>query len=667
MAIFTIETPDGRRLKIEAGDEATAIRGAQEWSASNPVQSEATSSVDWNQRFEDLAREQFTSDPALAPQVEGNPYASSLPGPLGHLQNSMSAQQQGMIEGATGNFSNEIASGLLAVPDAMGSAAQGNGFDVGRSFNNIYAQGQEQAAGQRALNPSLAKQGEFVGGAVLGAGAGSFVPRAKTALGMAGLGALEGGAYGAAYGFGGAEGNDRYGAALQGGGQGSVTGGLLGFGAGVLQQPVSQEARLLTRGLQREGIDPNSVEVRIAALGPDAVYADIGANQQMQAAALATTPGPASKTVSDALLARRAGANERIKSGVNEALGTSPRISEVEASLDDARKAVNTEYEPVFTTKALSDDPFMDATPIVASIDSVIPNVVGKTRTKVQGIKSMLIDPRTGKPTQDPQLVMAVRQELDGMIGAETNTRTAGVLSDLRKAIDQDLANSVPGLKAVDAKFEEVAKQGEALERGRTLLNDGKTAQDPADLVQDMLTMSTGQRTTLSQGARADINRIIGTGANDRVKLRDIVRGEGSWNAEKLRTVFGEEKTRQLLDIVDREATLAATENLATAGSRTQVLNAAQQDINPAVNGRGIVQEAMNFQYGNAAAKVADRLLGGALSNRREGMLNNVAEALIGKNLNPQMKAQMNQIIQGMSPRERQIISALMASQGAGQ
>lgn len=36
MPTYTIGTPDGRELDIEAADEATAIRGAQEWAAANP-------------------------------------------------------------------------------------------------------------------------------------------------------------------------------------------------------------------------------------------------------------------------------------------------------------------------------------------------------------------------------------------------------------------------------------------------------------------------------------------------------------------------------------------------------------------------------------------------------------------------------------------------------
>lgn len=38
MPVFTIQTPDGREVDIEAADEATAVRGAQEWAQSNPVE-----------------------------------------------------------------------------------------------------------------------------------------------------------------------------------------------------------------------------------------------------------------------------------------------------------------------------------------------------------------------------------------------------------------------------------------------------------------------------------------------------------------------------------------------------------------------------------------------------------------------------------------------------
>jgi hypothetical protein len=40
---YTIQAPDGRKVTIRADDEQTAIRGAQEWAAANPINSQASS------------------------------------------------------------------------------------------------------------------------------------------------------------------------------------------------------------------------------------------------------------------------------------------------------------------------------------------------------------------------------------------------------------------------------------------------------------------------------------------------------------------------------------------------------------------------------------------------------------------------------------------------
>lgn len=614
-----------------------------------------------------LAREQFKPDPARQPQLEGNPEASSLPGPLGQFQNSSRAFHGGMIEGLTGNLSNEIAAGVLAPFDAAGSAMQGNGFDIGRSFNNIYAKGNEMAKDSARLNPSVSQDGHLMGGATLGAALGplSLTSRATTPLGMAATGAVEGGIYGGVYGAGGAEGDQRLIEGAKGFGTGAAGGAIVGGAAGKMLPQISQEARLLNKGMSADGVVPGDVASRLAALGPDGVVADLGPNLQGQAAAIATLPGQGSQRIVDALKSRQSLANARIKAGVDDALGPAPQMSRIADELDEARKDISAQYEPVFRAKALSDDPFMDSQPIVDAIDASIPNVVGKTRTTVERVRNMLIDPRTGQPTKDPQIVMAVRRELDGMIGAENNTTTAKVLTDLRKVIDLDLGAAVPGLKAVDAKFAENAKQGEALKRGTQILDDGKTAQSPADLIEEMVNASPGQNLRLSQGARTDIERIIGTKANDRVALKGVVRGDGSWNYDKLSEVFGKDKADELMAIIDREAKFAELENLATSGSRTQVLNAAQQDIKGNVSDPGIIREALNFQYGNAAGKVADRVLGGLISRKREGVVNNVAEALMGHGLSPRMQSEVQRLIDGMSPHEKSIIAALQASQAS--
>lgn len=43
MPVYTIEAPDGRKIKVEAADEATALKGAMEWAAKTPKQEAAPS------------------------------------------------------------------------------------------------------------------------------------------------------------------------------------------------------------------------------------------------------------------------------------------------------------------------------------------------------------------------------------------------------------------------------------------------------------------------------------------------------------------------------------------------------------------------------------------------------------------------------------------------
>jgi hypothetical protein len=603
---------------------------------------------------------------APQPQVENNPVRSSLPGPIGQFQDMSSAFQRGAIEGMTGNMSDELFAGAVAPIDATVRAAQGQPFDIGDSFGDLYAGSSTRRQQEMALNPQAAGAGNLTGALVLGKSLGGLSPTSMgtTPLRMGALGALEGGAYGALYGIGGAEGNvgERAVQALPEIGMGVLTGGAVGYGAGALGPRISNEARTINRGLAADQIDPSSIQARINAINPNAaVLADLGPNLQGQAAALATTPGPASRVVNEALTARRLGANERVRTGVADILGDPPTVSGVTAEIDAQRKLINQQYEPVFRAKALSPDPFTDITPIYNSVQTrltQLPN--GETKSALTGVLRRLTDD-AGNAIRDPQMVMAVRQDLDGLINsAETNNTVKGALRTIRRELDDALGTSVPGLKDIDAQFAEVARQGETFEQGRNVLGTGQNAIDPADLIEQMKGASTGQNFRLSQGTRAEINRIIGTKANDRVALQGIIRGDGSWNAQKLRTLFGEEKANRLMALVDSEATMAATENLATSGSRTQVLKAGQDDF-AVRQSPSIMRDALNFQYGNAAARMADNVLGGALAARREVVNENVAKMLMDQGIPPQIQQEIARLTFGLPANQRQAIAAAIA------
>lgn len=406
--------------------------------------------------------------------------------------------------------------------------------------------------------------------------------------------------------------------------------------------------KLVADSMVANNVTPATIPMRQAQLGPAAVLGDMSPRLQARTGAVATTPGPGQDMIVEAMLARQKGANPRIKAAINDTFGPEPVPSQVRAEINVARDAANEAYKPVFREKALSDNFLYDAQPLAAALDEQVPNFVGATRAKIQSIRSMLVNPQTGELTTDPQMIMAVRKELDGMIDAEKgpngNTTTLAALGDMRRMIDEDLGMQVPGVKWADARYADVANQQNAFDLGRESLKAGENPLNPADLAAEIQRMSgpqgtaIGPRTSpsiapqrLAEGTLSKIYEIIGTKANDRVALKQILAGEGSWNREKLVMQFGEEKTKKLIDLLDAEATLAQTEALAVGGSKTEVLRSGKDGIEPSKTEPGVIRSAINLNVGDALAKAADKVTGGLSKRLRDQRNADIAAALLSR------------------------------------
>lgn len=283
MPVFTIQAPDGRKIRIDAADEQTAVRGAQEWAASNPVEQQpAPSQVDANgvaQPPADLrpgsreyadwaaqrAREQVAGGerPSL-PQVSADPNAPDMQykSALERVRRTQfpdmtddewasysqsvfapySPTQQGMYGGTLG-FGDEAAALAPAIGSAARSVVTGQGPGFGQTFED--ARQLEEAR----LNLGRQQNG-MLGGALETAGAlMTFGPGkqlmaapmtaspltgrelAKTALASGATGAT----FGAVQGFGSTSGD--VGERLEGAVPGAIAGGVIGAAA-----PVAAEA-----------------------------------------------------------------------------------------------------------------------------------------------------------------------------------------------------------------------------------------------------------------------------------------------------------------------------------------------------------------------------------------------------------------------------------------
>lgn len=396
--------------------------------------------------------------------------------------------------------------------------------------------------------------------------------------------------------------------------------------------------KLVADELEKANLGAAGVQQGLEKLGPAGVLGDLTPSLQARTGAIATTSGPGQDLVVNAMMGRFKGANDRIKGAVEGAFGPEPVPSQIAGELDAARVNANKAYPPVFAEKALSGatpaEAMFDTKPIFDAIDAQVPNFLGETRSKIQAVRDMLVNPATGELVTDPQMILAARQEIDGMLGAlveqRGNKTTIKALGDMRRMIDDDLARQVPGIKEADAGFAKVAEQGKAFDLGRDVLRGGENPTHPVDLQATVAALKGPDAALrLSQGTLSKIYETIGMTANDRVALKAILKGEGSWNREKLVTVFGEAKAQKLIDLLDAEATMAQTENLVFGNSKTEVIRSAKDGIEPKQSSPGVIRSALNVNIGDAAAKVADALLGGAIKRTTDKRNEAIAKALL--------------------------------------
>lgn len=403
-----------------------------------------------------------------------------------------------------------------------------------------------------------------------------------------------------------------------------------GAGGGAAAATATPGRNAVMRALKDSRIPAGEVGERMAAIGPDAILGDLSPRLQKMVQALATMPGPGQKTVLDALTSRAEGRNARLMGDVDTTLGPAPVPSQVLTANKANMDALGPEYQAVFKgAKAV------DTTPIAYELDAAIVNLRGDAQKAVKQVRGMLnlygedlLDP-------NPATLFETRQAIDGMLATEANPKAIGALSAARKQIDDMLAVAVPGIKEVDAKYAELARQNTALEDGGKILRTGPEAQRPSEVVEQMVTganpqgMSVGPSAVpfrLSQGARAEIDRLIGTKANDLQALKSLVGGEGDWNRAKLAAVFGPEKADKLLSIITREMKYQSTEADALTGSRTQVLAAAQKEIEGEQKASpGVIKSLLNLQPGSAVGAAGDKTLGWLGKARRAAVNEDIA------------------------------------------
>lgn len=308
-------------------------------------------------------------------------------------------------------------------------------------------------------------------------------------------------------------------------------------------------------------------------LGPNAMLADVSEEFKGMGGAAASRVDSRGAIV-DALNARDAGKNARLRSAMDTELGPAPLKADLEKGIAASQETLGPQYKEVFRNASR-----VNTKPIADALDTSIIDLRGDAQKAMQRVRGMLNVHGTDQLDPNPQTLFQTRQAIDDMLSTETAPKAVRALSEIRQRVDETLASAVPGIKDVDAKFAELARQKEGIQTGVQALDSGREALPPQQFSREFTDAANPQGTMVGpsavpvrmrQGARAEIERIVGTKANDVNALQSLLKGEGDWNRDKLRTLFGQDKADRILKVVDAEKVMQNTRNSIVGNSATE-------------------------------------------------------------------------------------------------
>ena len=489
----------------------------------------------------------------------------------------------------------------------------------------------EQMAGTLLPGGAIAKG---VGAAVKG------VPLIGSALGQGGL-------TGAIIGGGSAAGND----------QDVGTGALYGAGAGTAGVPLgwvagkvaggvankiansafdktngagltSSAADKLSEALASQGQTPAQAVVAAQAMGPGATLADTGSATQNLTSRLAAQEPAVAPVIAENLKARAEQLAPRINSVVDQAIGPDFSAPEKLAGLKVATRLNGSAYGPILNSGATVDvTPVRDmiaqtrVDPILAGVEEdPISAALGKAQKYIVGSNPSALPINVAHQAQSAIGDMADSAARSG------NMAQARALAGVRNTLlDQmpDAYNAARTQYATDKSIEEAFRDGRSLFAPRS---DGQVF-DPDLLQQRLSGMSQPEQAAYRMGARKAVSDVMGTARSDPAGLQTKLSNENGYAVNKLRAVFGDEPTSAILDELDKQKGLQATNNLALGGSKTAMASSADDFMPTAevmgggsAGGHGFLSSLPPWAVGIGGGALAGRELGEVIGQPHLGM-----------------------------------------------
>lgn len=589
MPIFEIQGADGQVYEVDAPDENSAASAFQS-QFQTPTATATESVPSWAQTIDSFGR--------------------------------------GIVNGATFGFG-----------DNLGAGARWLGGQVGLQPELTYDQALQEVKAQDQAVANASPVSNVAGNVTGAVGMALRIPSlagtvAGSAGGLGGVAARTGlaGVEGAGYGALTALGND------QDVSKGALLGGALGVGGNLvgegtqavvnaLRGPETRAADYVSRAAQMDGLTPSSGATRLSELGPEGVLADLGPNMSMQARGAYTRPGEAQTIIRDALVNRGNQAGQRIEGVVNQSLGNQTNVLQTADDIIAARRAA---------AKPLYDVALPTPVPPSEELTSLLQRPSAQAALKQA--QNNILDRGGVFDIKNPtvELLDEVKKALDDVIeparrageGAKVSTLTT-LKNDIVKFADNVSEEYAQARQAFQGPTQVI----NALEDGQKVFSNSLT---PQQLSRDLASLDDASREAYVQGARQQVQNIMGTARNDANAARSLF--DKGYNREKLTLLLGAEEANNLIRSIDAENAFVGTRGAVLGGSNT-VPSANAGDLVAGGNSSpGFFRNFANFNYGDAASQVADSLLGGAMGARNANTNREIARLLMSQNtgaLNP--------------------------------
>lgn len=643
MPTFDITAPDGKVYEIEGANAEGALAALQKHLGSSPA---ATPSVPATAPLDPFAA---STGAEISPALASMGY--------GELAKTAGRTADNIVRSAANSLTFGLADRFAGGMDVL--TGQAPSYDAG-----VRAQRAESDA-RRKEQPAAAIVGDVAGGLTGGVG---LMRNGITLAGRLGSGFLprtlgygiEGGLYGGAHGAGGtysgnpqdyidAAKNSATTGALIGGALpilGAAAGGAYRAGSAFLGPRVEGAGRGASAMLRSAAMADEAGIQNLSRMGPDAMLVDAGPAMLGLGQGAGTGTGTGRTALVNALRERDAGTGQRLAQTLDDALGPAPIPSRIEAGLQASRDGLSPSYQ-----QALGQASPVNTSALAQQLDALAVAERGGAQRAARDVRNMLND--AADPTmldRNPATLLNTRQAIDGMLATEVDPNTIRVLTQTRRAVDDELARAVPGIKDVDAQFAELSRQSGGLTRGSQVFDTGKTATRPAELAQEIADGALPQGNQVGpsaapmrirQGARAEIDRIVGTNVNDLTVLERKLATPQDWNSQKFASVFGE-------------------------GPRAQVAEALMNNRQFRSSYQNIVQNSQTAQRTSSAqamegapgGNVPDNITATSLGLKA---LNAVAKAISGAS-NSTTKNEIGQILSAQGPAVERIARELLQS-----